>query len=213
MSLLDFLRGGNPQKRDPPALPVDSDDNGEVLYSDDLVTQIKQELERRRTERIPYELKWSLNANFLAGNQNCEIDMTQHTVVTEGPVERVDRERRCYNRIAPLMETRDANLGSVKYDMVVNPRTSDADDLSKAKVSTALLQYIQSNVDFRHKSEQLRRWMEVCGTAFSLSWWDRDAGEVVAQEVSEEIGEDGTVRQSVRDIRLGEIGTLYKCVD
>lgn len=205
MSFIDFLRGVVRAKRDPPVIPVDSDDNGDLLYSDDIVTHIKEELERRRDERKAYELKWSLNANFLAGHQNSEIDVYSNNVVTEEPVEKVDRERRCYNRIAPLMETRDANLGAVNYDMVVNPRTNEAEDIAKAKVSTALLQYVQSNVDFRHKIEQIRRWMEVCGTAFSLSWWDKDAGEVVAHEVSEEIGADGMVRVSEREIRQGEM--------
>lgn len=146
MSFIDFLRGVVRAKRDPPVIPMDSDDNGELLYSDDIVTHIKEELERRRDERKAYELKWSLNANFLAGHQNSEIDVYANNVVTEEPVEKVDRERRCYNRIAPLMETRDANLGAVNYDMVVNPRTNEAEDIAKAKVSTALLQYVQSNV-------------------------------------------------------------------
>ena len=204
MSILDFLRGSL-KPRNPPVIAVDSDDSGDTLYSDDIVSEIKAELERRRGERAAYELQWSLNANFLAGHQNCEIDTYSGTIVTEEPVERADRERRCYNRIAPLMETRDAHLGSVGYDMVVTPRTGEAEDIQKAAVSTRLLQYIQSAVDFPHKIDQLRRWMEICGTAFSLSWWDTEAGEVIAREVREEVSENGVVGRIEREIHEGEI--------
>lgn len=204
MSILDFLRGSL-KPRNPPDFAVDSNDQGETIYSDDLVSEIKAELERRRGERAAYELQWSLNANFLAGHQNCEIDTFSGTIITEEPIERADRERRCYNRIAPLMETRDAHLGSVGYDMVVTPRSGDADDIQKAAVSSRLLQYVQTAVDFPHKIDQLRRWMETCGTAFTLSWWDTEAGDIVAREVREEILADGTVHTSARDIHEGEI--------
>lgn len=209
MSLLDFFRGQkkNPQK--PPDIPVASSDSGETLYSDDIVSEIYSELERRRSERVAYELQWTMNANFLNGHQNCEIDMKSHTVVTEAPTERKDKERRVYNRIAPLMETRDANLGSVKYDMVVDPRTSDPDDIAKASVSTKLLQYLQSSVDFTRKQTQLRRWTEVCGTGFAISWWDKEAGRVIGVEVTETLITDengnSAVKRSERDIHEGDM--------
>ena len=209
MSLLDFFRGQkkNPQK--PPDIPVASSDSGDTLYSDDIVSEIYSELERRRSERVAYELQWTMNANFLNGHQNCEIDMKSHTVVTEAPTERKDKERRVYNRIAPLMETRDANLGSVKYDMVVDPRTSDPDDIAKASVSTKLLQYIQSSVDFTRKQTQLRRWTEVCGTGFAISWWDKEAGRVIGVEVTETLITDengnSAVKRSERDIHEGDM--------
>lgn len=204
MSLLDIFRGNKKPPEKPADVPVDRSDAGETLYADEIVSGIMQELERRRGERSAYELQWSLNANFYAGHQNCDIDPAANRVVVEEPVERRDRERRVYNRIAPLMETRDANLGSVKYDMVVNPRTNEPEDIAKANVSTKLLQNIQSVVDFQHKMTQVRRWAEICGTAFTLSWWDKDAGTVIAHEIREEFLPDGTARQSFCDIHEGD---------
>ena len=209
MSFLDFLRGNGKKTDKPTSSPVTSNESGEVLYSDDIVSQITAELERRRSERAAYELQWTLNANFLCGHQNCEIDVLSNTVVVEEPVEKADRERRVYNRIAPLMETRDANLGSVKYDMVVTPRTSEAEDVAKASVSTKLLKYLQSSVDFDRKSAQLRRWAEVCGTSFSLSWWDKEAGRAVGVEVAEveTVGDNGepVIIQKTREIHEGDL--------
>lgn len=204
MSLIDLFRGARKPSQHHDDVPIDSSDSGETIYSNEIVSNILSELERRRGERSAYELQWSLNSNFYAGHQNCEIDTGSNKIILEGPVERRDRERRVYNRIAPLMETRDANLGSVKYDMIVSPRTSEPEDVAKASVSSKLLQSIQSVVDFQHKMTQVRRWAEICGTAFTLSWWDKDAGAIVAHEVREEFLPDGTVKQSFRDIHEGE---------
>jgi hypothetical protein len=209
LGFLDLFRGQrkNPQK--PPDIPIAHDDTGETIYSDDIISEILSELERRRSERTPYELKWTLNSNFLAGHQNCDIDTLTNVVVTENPVENLDKERRVYNRIAPLMETRDANLGSVKYDMVVNPRTNESDDVAKANVSTKLLQYSQSMVDFQRKQAQIRRWAEVCGTSFSISWGDKNAGEKVGVEIAEYESVDANgntiIAQKSTDIYSGEL--------
>ncbi len=209
MSLLDFLRGQRKSPAKPRSVPVLSAEDGEALYSDDIVSQITAELERRRSERAAYELQWTLNSNFMAGHQNCEIDTYSNSVVMEEPVEKMDRERRVYNRIAPLMETRDANLGSVKYDMVVTPRTSEAEDVAKAAVSTKLLDYLQSSVEFDRKQAQIRRWAEICGTSFSLSWWDKDAGRAVGLEVSMSQGKDDAgnpvVIQNQREVHEGDL--------
>lgn len=204
MNLLEFLRGKVKKDDKPRDEPIDRRADGEILYADDIVSQIKAELERRRGDRSGYELQWTLNSNFYAGNQNCEIDIGKNAVVAELPVERADRERRVYNRIAPLMDTRDAHLGSVMYDMVVSPRTRETEDISKAEVSTRLLDYIKTNVDFNHKFQMLRRWMELTGTAFTLSWWDKNAGEVIGRAETVVSGEDG-VSVTYSDIRQGEL--------
>lgn len=205
MSLLDFFKGRGKTPDRPPDIPVTRADDGEVIYSDELVSHIKAELERRRSERAAYELQWTLNANFLAGHQNCDIDMVSNTVCVERPVYKADRERRVYNSIAPLMETRHANLKSVRYDMAVNPRTNEDDDVSKARISTKLLEYCQANTNFGGKKDQLISWMELCGTAFTLSWWDKNAGDTIAREISETVSDSGEVIRNERNICDGDL--------
>ena len=39
----------------------------------EVVGRIKEEFEKRREERRPFELQWRLNQNFLQGNQYCDI--------------------------------------------------------------------------------------------------------------------------------------------
>ena len=44
--------------------PVEVEEDGTVLYREDIIAKIHSELERRRTERNPLEQQWRLNANF-----------------------------------------------------------------------------------------------------------------------------------------------------
>lgn len=202
MGLLDFFRGMKRPERDPPAQPIDRDEAGDVVFSDDLVSHIKEELEKRRTDRVLYELQWTLNANFLAGNQNCDIDLTQNTIRNDEPINEIS-ERRCFNRIAPLMDTRLANLMSVKYDMVVLARTTEAEDAAKAKVSTKLLEYCQNVTEFDRQMNDLLAWVELTGTAFTISYWDKNRGEVIGKLLVQ--SDDPTSEPYEQDIHVGDL--------
>nr|DAL57410.1 MAG TPA_asm: portal [Caudoviricetes sp.] len=205
MSLLDLFRGKAKNKPEPPNVPVDLDESGERIYYEDIVEGIKAELEKRRDDRALYELQWTLNANFMAGHQNCDIDVYRRCVRDTERQTKKDRERRVYNRVAPLMETRHANLGSVKYQMVVNPRSPEPDDVEKAKTSTKLLDYCQSVTDFADKMDKLISWAELCGTAFTLSWWDAERGERVGDGVVIRANADGDAVSEPKPIMTGDI--------
>lgn len=203
MGFLDKLfHGSKKAPREPPRVPLERADDGQIVYDDDLAGAILSELERRRDERMGYELCWTLNADFLSGHQNTEIDLHNRCVRTEERKTKGDRERRVYNRIEPLMDTRLAHLMSVNYDMVVSPRTNEAEDIAKAKISTKLLEYCQQVTNFSAQKDRLLAWMELCGTAFTVSYWDKNAGEVIAQAVT--AGADGV--SVPQDIHLGDVG-------
>lgn len=203
MGFFDFLKGRDRNPREPPRFYVARDEHGDPLYSDDMVAELLAELERRRSDRAPYELQWSLNADFVNGNQNVDLDLVHNCLVQEGlsPDQTVE-ERRVYNRIAPLMDTRLANLMSVNYDMYVKPRTNEADDTAKAKIGTKILEYCQANTDFNGQLNQLLQWAEICGTAFTVSYWDKNRGDVIAEMAVE--GPDGTPTDPV-PIHLGDL--------
>ncbi len=178
---------------------------GEKVYSEDVVGYIMEELERRRSDRVGLELQWNLNSNFLTGHQNCDINMLSHTIVDEDRVVLADKERRVYNKIAPLMETRHANLKSINYDMVVNPRTADMDDYAKAKVSTKILDYCQSVTDFNAKKDKLIAWAELTGTAFTLSYWDAEGGGIIGYADAPVTDENGITLIEKKPVKSGEI--------
>lgn len=183
---------------------IDMDRDGEVLYKEDVIQFVLDELEKRKNERAPLEKQWTLNANFLVGNQYCDINTYKGTIEQIEPV--YDwLERETFNQIAPLIETRIANLKKITYQMKVKPRTNELDDYAKAEVSSAILQHTQSVSDFDTKKNTMIAWNELCGNCFFLTWWDANKGEKYAAETVTELGEDGAERRSERAYYEGDL--------
>ena len=164
------------------------------VFEEDIVRAVLEELEKRKEERRPFELQWRLNANFMAGKQLCEIN--PYSMQIEEMMPAYDYEERgVYNKIAPLMETRLANLKNVSFAMSVKPRTDEADDYDKADVATKLLRYTSLQGNFDHKKNVLMQWAELTGSAFILSFWDEQQGPALA------VDEEG-----IPSVREGELG-------
>ncbi|MCI8331336.1 MAG: hypothetical protein HFE78_00705 [Clostridiales bacterium] len=164
------------------------------VFEEDVVHAVLTELEKRKEERRPFELQWRLNANFMAGKQLCEIN--PYSMQIEEMLPAYDYEERgVYNKIAPLMETRLANLKTVSFAMSVKPRTDEADDYDKAEVASKLLRYASLQGNFDHKKNMLMQWAELTGSAFLLSFWDEQKGPALA------VDEEGCP-----SVREGEIG-------
>ena len=179
--------------------PLDEDAEGKLLFKEDIVSNIVSDLERRRKERQPLETQWMLNANFLIGNQYIDINPnTGKLEQKEGSSVYSWLEHECFNRIAPLYNTRLSYLKKLQFIMSVKPRTNELEDIAKADVSSAVLRNFQSTSNFEAKKDSFIAWSEVTGTAFWLSWWDRYGGDKYAEVVREIPTEDGVEVQ--RDI-------------
>lgn len=173
---------------------IDVDDEGKTLFKEDIIQKILEDLENRKQERSVLEQQWTLNANFLVGNQYCEINPYRGDIEQLEPV--YDwLERETFNQIAPLIETRIANLKKLSFMMKVNPATNELDDYAKAETSTSVLQHTQKVTDFESKKNTAIAWSELTGNCFWLSWWDKDKGEKYAVEQILDIDENG-VEQS-----------------
>ncbi len=169
---------------------IDTDDDGKVLYKEDVIQKVLEDLEKRKTERSILEQQWTLNANFLVGNQYCEINPYRGDIEQLEPV--YDwLERETFNQIAPLIETRIANLRKINYMMKVKPATNELSDYAKADTSTNVLQHTQKVTDFESKKNTAINWNELTGNCFFLSWWDKDKGEKFAVEQIFDIDENG----------------------
>ncbi|MGN0163775.1 MAG: hypothetical protein ACI4EA_09420, partial [Candidatus Ornithomonoglobus sp.] len=114
-------------------------------------------------------------------------------------------ERETFNQIAPLIETRIANLKKINYAMRVKPRTNELDDYAKADVSTAILQHTQDVTDFNKKKDTAIWWNELCGSCFWLSWWDTSKGELYATEDIVSLDADGVERHEEKAYYQGDI--------
>ena len=173
---------------------LDTDDDGGSLFKEDVIRKVVEDLEKRKSERTIVEQQWTLNANFLVGNQYCEINPYRGDIEQLEPV--YDwLEREAFNQIAPLIETRIANLKKINFMMKVKPATNELEDYDKAETSTSVLQHIQKTSDFESKKNTAITWNELCGNCFWLSWWDKDKGEKYAVEEIVDIGEDGVEKK------------------
>ena len=169
---------------------VDIDKDGRTLYKEDIIKDILEDLEKRKTERSAIEQQWTLNANFLVGNQYCEVNPYRGDIEQLEPV--YDwLEREAFNQIAPLIETRIANLKKLSFMMKVKPATNELDDYAKAETSTSILQHTQKVSDFESKKNTMISWNELTGNCFWLSWWDKSKGDILATTQSVKVGEDG----------------------
>lgn len=170
---------------------IDVDDEGKILFKEDIIQKVLEDLQKRKQERSILEQQWTLNANFLVGNQYCEINPYRGDIEQLEPV--YDwLEREAFNQIAPLIETRIANLRKISYMMKVKPATNELDDYAKAETSTNVLQHTQKSTDFESKKNTLINWNELTGNCFWLSWWDKDKGDKYAVEHIFDVDENGT---------------------
>ena len=176
------------------SMALDTDDEGKTLFKEDIIKDVLEDLEKRKTERSPLERQWTLNANFLVGNQYCEINPYRGDIEQLEPV--YDwLERETFNQIAPLIETRIANLKKLSYDMKVKPATNELSDYDKAETSTSILQHTQKASDFESKKNTMIHWNELCGNCFWMSWWDKDKGEKFATETIIETDSEGNEKK------------------
>jgi hypothetical protein len=169
----------------------------------ELCSFVNKEFERRSKERLPFELQWQLNTIFLNGNQRCGLN------TASGTIEQYDlpdgMEAEVYNQIAPLAKTRKAHLNKIDYAMTVKPRASEADDVSKAKVSTLLLRYKQSDSEFEKFKDRLVDWCETLGTCYVLSWWDVGKGDRIGDIEQAEVDENGIIKAYTESVFSGDV--------
>lgn len=197
-----FFAGKKGKKKESDA--VDTDKDGNVLFKEDIIANVLEKLEERRSERSALERQWTLNANFLVGNQYCGIRPYTGDIEQLEPVyDWLNRET--FNTIAPLIQTRIANLKKINYMMKVKPATNELDDYAKAEVSTSVLQYTQKATDFETKKDTMIYWNELCGNCFWLSWWDKDKGDAYATETVIEIDENGNERKREKAFYQGDL--------
>ena len=191
-------------KDNPDRIAVDTDDEGNTLYKEDIISKLNDDLTKRKAERSILEQQWTLNANFLVGNQYCEINTYRGDIEQLEPV--YDwLEREVFNQISPLIETRIANLKKINYMMRVKPATNELKDYDKAETSTAVLQYTQKSSDFESKKNTAIYWNELCGNCFWLSWWDKDKGEKIAVVHRVRVDENGVEHKEDVAFYQGEL--------
>ena len=149
-------------------------------YKDEYITFVRKEYEKRQKLRRPVELQWTLNLNFLNGNQYCEINLSSNKV------DQIEKfydweERGVFNEIAPIYETRLAKLKKVKPIPHVRPATNEASDLMTAKASTYVGRGLEVKQRMEEKRAKMTAWSEICGCVFLKDVWNPNLGRYIGE--------------------------------
>ena len=104
----------------------------EKQFDEEIVEFVQAEYERRKSERLPFELQWRLNTEFLNGNQYLDIDPTSVSI-QEVPKLYWYQEREVFNQIATIYETRVAQLSRTIPMLKVRPASQDDSDIAAWK--------------------------------------------------------------------------------
>ncbi|MGN0804190.1 MAG: hypothetical protein ACI4MS_02285 [Candidatus Coproplasma sp.] len=151
------------------------------IYEDkkrkEFIDGIYADFKRRQEERRLLERSWQLNLNFIAGNQYCDVNPLGE--VEEDNSGYYWQERRVFNYIAPVMETRCSRLTGLRPKLAVRSASDDDDDKRASALSSAILSASYEDCDLENAVTMATYWTEACGTAFYKVIWDSDAGNEI----------------------------------
>lgn len=166
-------------------------DKERAPFDDEIAKFVEDEYQQRRETRLPFELQWRLNAEFLDGNQYLDIEPSSLSI-QEIPKLSWHQEREVFNQIAPIHETRVAQLARTSPILKVRPASQDDGDIGAAKISSSLLQsrWHEENMDIVW--DDLCSWTEQTGTAFIKSVWNKDKGQTVFTQQIPKQGKEET---------------------
>lgn len=157
-----------------------------------LAEEVMSDFKRRQEERRVSERSWQLNMNFLSGNQYCDINALGE--IENSPEGYAWQQRRVFNRIAPIVDTRCAKLGRIRPRLTVRPASDSEEDRRSAKISSALLNAAYEDCDVDGAITAATVWAETCGTAFYKIIWDGSAGNEVGVTADGISLRDGKIR-------------------
>lgn len=161
----------------------------------ELIKEIKNDFEKRRIQRRPFELQWRLNMDFISGNQYNEI-------TARGDIEDFGKryfweEREVFNHIASLIETRIAKVAKVKADVTVRPFSSEESDINAARLATDLAKSVSECNSLADKLLEVVTWVEYTGSCFLKTVWDSDKGRIVGITEKGEKIREGDIKVTV----------------
>lgn len=157
--------------------------NNDPVYNEDLASMVNEEYQRRQAERMPFELQWRLNTEFINGNQYLDIDSTGNSLV-EVPKFYWYQEREVFNQLSVICETRIARLSRQRPSFKVRPASGDDKDLSTAKISSMLLQSTWDDQEMNETYASYVAWLELIGTVLWKPVWNTRKGRVLYKGLS-----------------------------
>ena len=147
-----------------------------------LCREVLDDFTERQRRRKKLERQWELNLKFVQGNQYCRI--------TEGgdiaPTDRLYEweQRRVFNHIAPVIDTRLSKLSRIRPALAVRPASDEENDRQASELASAILSAVQEESDLDGVISSATMWSEICGTSFYKTVWDSAGGKKLGETES-----------------------------
>lgn len=148
--------------------------NLEEKKKNEFIESVYADFKRRQEERRLLERSWQLNVNFINGNQYCDVNSLGEIEQEEGGY--YWQERRVFNYIAPMVDTRCARLSGLRPRLAVRAASDDDGDVRAAQLASTILNAAYEDCELDGAAATATTWSEACGTAFYKVIWDSDAG-------------------------------------
>ena len=167
-------------------------EKGQELTAEELLCkEVEEQFKRLQKERKSLERGWELNLNFVNGNQYC--------TVAAGEITSVDKtydweQRRVFNHIAPIVDTRLSKLSRIRPALAVRAASDEEDDRKASSLASAILSAVQEECDLDGIMSEATMWSEICGTAFYKIIWNSGGGKQVGATESGTAVKDGEVK-------------------
>ncbi len=155
-------------------------ERAEELRQKALAEEIEADFASRQRAKRQLERGWQLNMNFVSGDQFCDIGPAGE--LEEENAEYEWQSRRCFNHIAPTVDTRLARLAKVRPSLEVRAFSDSEADIKTARIATNILRSVKNRIDLDGVISRATLWSEVCGTAFYKVVWNFDAGSVIGAD-------------------------------
>lgn len=156
-------------------------------YLDELAKEVQADFEKRRKARLSVERQWELNMQFVAGNQYCDVN-SRGELINENK-DYFWQNRRVYNHIAPLIDSRLAKFSRISPDISVRPKTDDDADVNSASLAEKLITWAFKKCDFENVIRKVTAWSETCGTGFYKVVWNNSGGNKIGELDGNEVYE------------------------
>ncbi len=155
-----------------------------------LCAEVEEQFLRLQEERKPLERQWELNMNFVKGNQYCTLASGEIAVIEKT----YDWEqRRIFNHIAPIIDTRLSKLSRIRPALAVRAATGSDGDRAAARLSSSILAAVQEECDLDAIMSEATSWSEICGTAFYKVVWNPEGGATVGKTESGSAVKEGDI--------------------
>lgn len=160
-----------------------------------IAQDVTQDFQKRREQRRAIENNWLLNMQFYAGNQYC--DVAPFGSIVEEEKRFYWQNKRVFNHIAPMVESRISKLEKLKPELHVRAFSDEDGDVKAAKLATGVLRYAQERISLSENISKALGWSEICGSVFYKVAWDERGGRQVAVDESGAPVYEGEVKVAV----------------